>query len=157
MPSGTYTSSMPGTAVRWQPPRILCEHLAPLPEPLACLLAPGAIDAPAAVAALGARALLDLAPLEPEGGTPWPPWLAPHQVPAAERLRALLARYGGALLADAPGLGKSYVPLAVPLPPGEPFPLVVPARPGGQRRPPLAHFPTPAAVLPPQAPCATRP
>src|SRR5438874_8483546 len=127
MPSRTYTSSMPRTAVRWQPPRILSDHLAPLPEPLACLLTPGAINAPAAVAALGARALLDLAPLEPEDGTPWPAWLAPHQVPAAERLRALLGRYGGALLADAPGLGKSYVALAVALAVGEPFALVVPA------------------------------
>ena len=138
---------MPRTAVRWQPPRILSEHLAPLPEPLACLLAPGAIDAPAAVAALGARALLDLAPLEPEGGTPWPPWLAPHQVPAAERLRALLARYGGALLADAPGLGKSYVALAVALAAGEPFTLVVPAVLVDQWRALLAHFATEAAIV----------
>src|SRR5438270_490056 len=118
---------MPPTAVHWQPPRILSEHLAPLPEPLACLLSPGPVDAPAAVAALGARALLDLAPLGSEGRTPWPAWLAPHQVPAAERLRALLVRYGGGLLADAPGLGKSYVALAVALAFGERFALVVPA------------------------------
>src|SRR2546430_4878719 len=147
MPSRTYTSSMPGTAVRWRPPRILSGPLAPLPEPLACLLARGAIDASAAVAALGARALLDLAPLEPEGGTPWPPWLAPHQVPAAERLRALLARYGGALLADAPGLGKSYVALAVALAAGEPFTLVVPAVLVDQWRALLAHFATEAAIV----------
>src|SRR2546425_7260001 len=36
-------------------------------------------------------------------------WLAPHQVPAVARLRAILARYGGALLPGAGGLGKSYV------------------------------------------------
>jgi len=37
----TCTSSRPRTAVPWMhPPRILSEHLAPLPEPLACLLAP---------------------------------------------------------------------------------------------------------------------
>src|SRR5438874_4832092 len=147
MPSRTYPSSMPRTAVRWQPPRILSDHLAPLPEPLACLLTPGAIDAPAAVAALGARALLDLAPLEPEDGTPWPAWLAPHQVPAAERLRALLVRYGGALLADAPGLGKSYVALAVALAVGEPFALVVPAVLADQWRGLLAHFATEAAIV----------
>src|SRR5207253_5568866 len=123
-PSRPYTSSTPPTAVRWQPPRILSEHLAPLPEPLACLLAPGPVDAPAAVAALGARALLDLASL---GSETWPGWLAPHQVPAAERLRALLLRWGGALLADAVGLGKSYVALAVARALGEPFALVVPA------------------------------
>ncbi len=105
------------------PPRILSEHLAPLSEPLACLLAPGAVGAPAAVAALGARALLDLTPLALEGEAPWPAWLAPHQLPAAERLVGIVARYGGALLADAVGLGKSYVALAVALALGEPFAL----------------------------------
>lgn len=36
-----------------------------------------------------------------------------HQVDAARRLRALLARSGGALLCDEVGLGKTYVALAV--------------------------------------------
>src|SRR5437667_2217967 len=138
---------MPPTAVRWQPPRILSEHLAPLPEPLACLLAPGPIEAPAAVATLGARALLDLAPLASEGRTPWPTWLAPHQVPAAERLCALLARYGGTLLADAPGLGKSYVALAVALAVRRPFALVVPAVLVDQWRALLARFDTNAPII----------
>ena len=110
-----------------RPPRILSEHLAPLPEPLACLLTPGAVDPAAAVAALGARALLDLPPLALQSEAPWPAWLAPHQVPAAERLVGIVARYGGALLADAVGLGKSYVALAAALALGEPFALVVPA------------------------------
>jgi len=119
---------MPPTAVPWMPPpRILSEHLAPLAEPLACLLAPGAVGSPAAVATLAARALLDLASTGPAAPHPWPTWLAPHQVPAAERLAGILARYRGALLADAVGLGKSYVALAVALAPGEPFALVVPA------------------------------
>ena len=138
---------MPPIAVRWQPPRILSEHLGPLPEPLACLLTPGPIDAPAAVAALGARALLDLAPLGSEGRAPWPAWLAPHQVPAAERLRALLARYGGALLADAPGLGKSYVALAVAFAVRQPFALVVPAVLVDQWRALLARFDTNAPMI----------
>jgi len=138
---------MPATAVHWQPPRILSEHLAPLPEPLACLLSPGPVEAPAAVAALGARALLDLAPLGPDERSPWPTWLAPHQVPAAERLRALLVRWGGALLADAPGLGKSYVALAVALGCGERFALVVPAVLVDQWRALLARFDTRAAIL----------
>src|SRR5207248_11523333 len=146
-PSRPYTSSMPPIAVRWQPPRILSEHLGPLPEPLACLLTPGPIDAPAAVAALGARALLDLAPLGSEGRAPWPAWLAPHQVPAAERLRALLARYGGALLADAPGLGKSYVALAVAFAVRQPFALVVPAVLVDQWRALLARFDTNAPMI----------
>src|SRR5438874_11380536 len=94
-PSRPCTSSMPPIAVRWQPPRILSEHLGPLPEPLACLLTPGPIDAPAAVAALGARALLDLAPRGSEGRAPWPAWLAPPQGPPAERPPAPLAPYGG--------------------------------------------------------------
>ena len=108
-------------------PRILSEHLAPLAEPLACLLAPAAVAPPASVAAIGARALLDLAPLALEGQAPWPAWLASHQAPAATRLVGILARHGGALLADAVGLGKSYVALAVALALGAPFTLVVPA------------------------------
>ncbi len=106
--------------------RILAEHLAPVPEPLACLLRAGEAAAPDAVAALAARALLELEPLAAPQAA-WPAWLAPHQVPAAARLRAIMARYGGALLADAVGLGKSYVALAVALRLGEPFALVVPA------------------------------
>ena len=39
--------------------------------------------------------------------------LRPHQVDAARRIRALLARAGGALLCDEVGLGKTYVALAV--------------------------------------------
>jgi superfamily II DNA or RNA helicase len=110
-------------------PRILSEHLALLSEPLACLLTPGAegLAPPAAVAALGARALLDLPAVEDPGRRTWPDWLAPHQVAAAERLTGIIARYHGALLADAVGLGKSYVALAVALAFGEPFALVVPA------------------------------
>ncbi len=108
-------------------PRILSEHLAPLSEPLACLLSPGAVAPPATVAALGARALLDLPPDEELGRGAWPDWLAPHQVPAAERLVAILTKHRGALLADAVGLGKSYVALAVACALGKRFALVVPA------------------------------
>src|SRR5256885_14353127 len=100
---------MPPTAVRWQPPRILSEHLAPLPEPLACLLAPGPIEAPAAVATLGARALLDLAPLASEGRAPWPAWLAPPPGPPpcpqcsrSARLRCTTASRPPALCAACP-------------------------------------------------------
>lgn len=42
-----------------------------------------------------------------------PHWLLPHQVPAARRIAAMLERFGGALLADAVGMGKTYVALAV--------------------------------------------
>ncbi len=39
--------------------------------------------------------------------------LRPHQADAVRRLRSALRDYGGALLADAPGLGKTYVALAI--------------------------------------------
>jgi len=107
---------------------ILSEDLVPVPEPLTLALRPGGEAPPRAVACRAARALLDGPALEaaphPEA---WPPWLAPHQIPAAERLTAILGRHGGALLADAVGLGKSYVALAVALASNEPFCLVVPA------------------------------
>jgi len=112
------------TAARW--PRILSEHLVPVLEPLTVALAPGEAVAPRAVVASAARALLDGTAVAP-GATPWPAWLAPHQVPAAERLSAIIARHGGALLADEVGLGKSYVALAVALARGQPFTVVVPA------------------------------
>jgi len=106
---------------------ILAEHLIPVPEPLVAALRPEC-EAPArAVASRAARALLDGPALETAGPEAWPPWLAPHQIPAAERLSAILARHGGALLADAVGLGKSYVALAVALAGGERFALIVPA------------------------------
>ncbi len=113
------------TAERWRAsPRILSEQLAPLDSPLAVLLRPGGSADPAAVAARAARALLDLQEVAPQA---WPAWLAPHQIPAAQRLHAIVAHHGGALLADAVGLGKSYIALAVALARREPFALVVPA------------------------------
>jgi len=113
---------MVATAARW--PRILSEHLVSVPDPLVVVLQTPAEGRASGVVGAAARALLDGAPLAPIA---WPAWLAPHQVPAAERLSAILARHGGALLADAVGLGKSYVALAVALARQEPFALVVPA------------------------------
>src|SRR3989442_8207804 len=112
------------TSALWDgSPRILSEDLQAPVEPLALLLRPGAVADAGAVVRRAARALLDL----PEGPcASWPSWLAAHQRPAADRLTAILERYGGALLADAVGLGKSYVALAAALALGEPFALVVP-------------------------------
>src|SRR2546426_10188270 len=112
------------TSVLWdRSPRILSEDLQAPVEPLALLLRPGAVADARAVVRRAARALLDL----PEGPcASWPSWLAPHQRPAADRLAAILDRYGGALLADAGGPGQSYLALPVapapraPLPPGAP-------------------------------------
>jgi superfamily II DNA or RNA helicase len=39
--------------------------------------------------------------------------LAPHQIEAASRLLRLLGECGGAVLADATGLGKTFVAIAV--------------------------------------------
>ncbi len=121
------SSSTNATAVH----SILAEHLIPVPEPLVLALRPRGEaegEAPAgAVASRAARALLDGSAFESARPGAWPPWLAPHQIPAAERLTSILARHGGALLADAVGLGKSYVALAVALASDEPFCLVVPA------------------------------
>lgn len=127
-------------------PRILSEDLAPVPEPLAVALRPaaGGEAPPRAVVALAARALLDGATGAP---APWPAWLAPHQVPAAERLAAILARHGGALLADAVGLGKSYVALAIALARGELFALIVPAVLVPQWRALLEHFGAEAPIV----------
>src|SRR6266566_3994358 len=120
------SNSMAPTAARW--PRILSEHLVPVAEPLAVALEPAGEAAPRDVVCAAARALLDGASVASvTAPATWPAWLAPHQIPAAERLSAIISRYGGALLADDVGLGKSYVALAVALARQEPFVLVVPA------------------------------
>src|SRR2546425_9735985 len=76
-------------------------------------------------------------------------WLAPHQVPAVARLRAILARYGGALPPGAGGLGQAYVALSGALGPGGPLPPVAPAGLGPPRRGPPPPRPPPAARPPP--------
>src|SRR6266545_4918710 len=134
------SNSMAPTAARW--PRILSEHLVPVPEPFAVALRPAGEAPPRDVVGSAARALLDGPSLAPQAAAAshWPAWLAPHQVPAAERLTAIIARHGGALLADAVGLGKSYVALAVALARQEPLALVVPAVLVGQWRGLLYRF-----------------
>src|SRR2546425_10376380 len=89
------------TSVLWdRSPRILSEDLQAPVEPLALLLRPGAVADAGAVVRRAARALLDL----PEGPcASWPSWLAAHQRPAAERVAAILDRYGGGLLPGARG------------------------------------------------------
>src|SRR2546430_11305917 len=133
------------TSALWDgSPRILSEDLQAPVEPLALLLRPGAVADAGAVVRRAARALLDL----PEGPcASWPSWPAAHRRPAAERLAAMLDRYGGALLADAVGLGKSYVALAVALARGEPFALAVPAVLAPQWRTLLAQHNTAARII----------
>jgi hypothetical protein len=104
-------------------PRILAESLRAPDEPLPLAITPGPEAPPGDVCRSTGRALLGLPPRSCAA----PPWLAPHQVPAFERLTAILDRYRGAVLADAVGLGKSYVALAVAVAGGAPFALLVPA------------------------------
>src|SRR5207245_9305059 len=100
-------------------PRLLSGDLQAPVGPLALLLRPGAVADAGAVVRRAARALLDL----PEGPcASWPSWLAAHQRPAADRLTAILERHGGALLADAVGLGQSYVAPGVAPAPRDPSP-----------------------------------
>src|SRR5437762_7157689 len=118
-------TSMTQIAARW--PRILSEDLVPVAERLGVALRPAG-EAPLRQVVTGAaRALLAVEAAAEGPRASWPAWLAPHQIPAAERLTAIIARHGGALLADEVGLGKSYVALAVALARQEPFTLVVPA------------------------------
>ena len=65
---------------------------------------------------MAARAVLAglLEPLDtPASAEPLPDWLLPHQSDAVRRCRAILRRFGGVLLADGVGLGKTFVALAL--------------------------------------------
>lgn len=88
-------------------PRIVAESLVVVDDPAAEALDPGERRAPAAVAAAIARALHPAeAPDQP------PPWLLADQVRSFRRVLAATRGFGGALLADPVGSGKSYVSLA---------------------------------------------
>jgi superfamily II DNA or RNA helicase len=76
--------------------------------------------------------------------------LAEHQQVALERLRTLLARYGGALLADAPGTGKTRVAAALAreyASAGHAIEIVVPATLVAQWREALDLFDVDAIIL----------
>ena len=77
-------------------------------EPLLTALRPGPPAAPARVAAALAQSL---AP--EEAADPAPAWLWAEQRVSFRRAVAALRRYGGVLLADPVGTGKTYVGLAV--------------------------------------------
>ena len=77
-------------------------------EPLLTALRPGPPAPPARVAAALARSL---AP--EEAPDPAAAWLWPEQLASFRRAVAAVRRYGGALLADPVGTGKTYVALAV--------------------------------------------
>ncbi len=91
-------------------------------DPLGTVLSAGPRAAPAAVAHAIAGALL---PHQVDG--PVPGWLRPEQRRVLPRVRGALARFGGALLADPVGSGKTWVALAAVAAGGGPAVAVVPA------------------------------
>ncbi|HET9040023.1 MAG TPA: DEAD/DEAH box helicase [Gemmatimonadales bacterium] len=102
-----------GTDGRWAgswttAPRIVAESLRAVADPLRTGLRPGPVASGAAVARALARSLT---PAEHPGCPPG--WLLPGQVRSFRRALAALDRYGGALLAEPVGSGKTYVALAV--------------------------------------------
>ena len=93
----------------WWPdaPAIVAEALAPVPDPLITTLRPGRwVGASDAARALARELLPEEAAVAP------PPWLLEGQVASLRRVVAALRRYGGAILADHLGSGKTYVALA---------------------------------------------
>src|SRR5690349_8008994 len=123
-------------------PRILAETLEAPSEPLALLVDPLAAVSPADACRVAARALLDLSRQPPAA----PSWLAPHQVRAFDRIHAIVRRFGGAVLADAVGSGKSYIALAVAHATAAPLVLVVPAVLVDQWRALIARLSLPARI-----------
>ena len=102
-----------GTDPRWaehwaRAPRLVAESLVAVTEPIRTGLAAGPPASGGGVARALARSLL---PAERMVGAP--PWLLPGQASSFRRVVAALERYGGALLADPVGTGKTYVALAV--------------------------------------------
>ena len=87
----------------------MAEALAPVPDPVVTALHPGDWMPAAQVARAMARRL---APDE-DAVDPPPVWLRPEQIRSFRRTLYALRRYGGALLADPVGSGKTYVALAL--------------------------------------------
>jgi hypothetical protein len=113
MPSPPATSGLrrqPPTRSRaWtDAPTLVADALVAVREPLVTALRPGT---PAAASAVASALAQSLAP--PEAGDTAPRWLWPEQVPSFRRALAAVRSYGGALLADPVGTGKTYVALAV--------------------------------------------
>jgi superfamily II DNA or RNA helicase len=90
------------------PPAIVAEELVAVPDPLLTALRPGPTTCGAAVAASLARSVFPA-----EDCAPAPAWLLPGQHRSFRQTVAAVRRYGGAVLADPVGSGKTYVALAV--------------------------------------------
>jgi hypothetical protein len=91
-------------------------------------------------------AALARAALTPEAGVPPPAWLLPRQRRSHARLVAALRRFGGALLADPVGTGKTYIALAVARSLGGRATCIVPATLVSRWREISARLDVPAVV-----------
>ena len=92
--------------------RLCAETLAGLADPLFPALTTARMRPPAETARVVLAGMLE--PLESHGSTPrLPAWLLPHQADAVGRARAILSRFGGVLIADGVGLGKTFIALAL--------------------------------------------
>lgn len=121
---------------------LVAESLRRVPEPLEAALAPLPCDDPAAVVRAIARALLP-----PEAADPPPAWLRPEQVEAFRRAVAATRRFGGALIAEPVGTGKTWISAAaaVAVDPAPPL-VIAPAVLLPQWRRVLIHLGLPATV-----------
>jgi len=89
-------------------PSIIAESLVAVPDPLFTALRPGPPASAVAVASALAQSLRPAEhPVQP------PSWLLGQQGTSFRRVLAAIHRYGGALLADPVGSGKTFVALAV--------------------------------------------
>ena len=91
----------------------LCaESLAGIADPLFPALTTARVVDPVSGARQALAALLE--PIEsPDDHRRLPAWLLPHQVDAVTRARGILRRFGGVLVADGVGLGKTFIGLAL--------------------------------------------
>ncbi|HEU4828249.1 MAG TPA: DEAD/DEAH box helicase [Gemmatimonadales bacterium] len=94
----------------------------------------------------GVAAALARAALPAEAADPAPEWLLPRQVRAYARALAAVRRFGGALLADAVGTGKTYIALAVAKALMGRATCIVPAALTGQWRATAARLGVPVAL-----------
>jgi hypothetical protein len=104
------TTAPPRSSARWA--TLCAETLTGIADPLFPALA-AALSAPPATAARVALSGL-VEPLDSPALTErLPNWLLPHQAEAVARARAVLGRFGGVLIADGVGLGKTFIALAL--------------------------------------------
>ena len=104
------TAAPPRSFARWA--TLCAETLTGIADPLFPALAAAQSAHPAAAARAALSGLLE--PLDsPTLTESLPDWLLPHQAEAVARARAILARFGGVLVADGVGLGKTFIALAL--------------------------------------------